>query len=310
MARNDLLEGAQVGNQIGTSIANLILRSREQDRQKKMDDMTLQVEAQRMALMKSQQDRFEALSKKLDVQSDSADQYDHYYKMMDRYSGDMATAQQAVEAAQKSGDPNAIYEANRKLWVVQNVGEQMQKTYKDAKPQMKTITKVMPDGSKESYQVPFDPNEDKVKEQTQNLYQDTAQQLFPGVEDNPATDAQGNPVEGSTAKIAQNPQFMKAVQKSPQFQAALAKIQNANQSGFSFRNPPMPQADAGGAAPAADSSSTIQPTAQPSAQAQPQPQPQSQPAGLAPMDQQALQWANANPEDPRAATIKKKLGVQ
>lgn len=31
---------------------------------------------------------------------------------------------------------------------------------------------------------------------------------------------------------------------------------------------------------------------------------------LAPQDQQALQWANSNPNDPRAAQIKKKLGIQ
>jgi hypothetical protein len=31
---------------------------------------------------------------------------------------------------------------------------------------------------------------------------------------------------------------------------------------------------------------------------------------LAPQDQQALQWANSNPTDPRSAQIKKKLGIQ
>jgi hypothetical protein len=31
---------------------------------------------------------------------------------------------------------------------------------------------------------------------------------------------------------------------------------------------------------------------------------------LAPIDQQALQWANSNPSDPRATQIKKKLGIQ
>lgn len=32
--------------------------------------------------------------------------------------------------------------------------------------------------------------------------------------------------------------------------------------------------------------------------------------GLAPADQQALDWANANPKDPRAAEIKQHLGVK
>lgn len=34
------------------------------------------------------------------------------------------------------------------------------------------------------------------------------------------------------------------------------------------------------------------------------------PTGMSAHDQQALQWANANPNDPRAAAIKQKLGVQ
>ena len=38
---------------------------------------------------------------------------------------------------------------------------------------------------------------------------------------------------------------------------------------------------------------------------------ESNPQGAAsPQDQQALQWANANPNDPRAAAIKRKLGIQ
>ena len=31
---------------------------------------------------------------------------------------------------------------------------------------------------------------------------------------------------------------------------------------------------------------------------------------LSPVDQQALDWANANPTDPRAAKIKQKLGIK
>jgi hypothetical protein len=31
---------------------------------------------------------------------------------------------------------------------------------------------------------------------------------------------------------------------------------------------------------------------------------------LSPQDQQALNWANSNPNDPRSAQIKKRLGVQ
>jgi hypothetical protein len=33
------------------------------------------------------------------------------------------------------------------------------------------------------------------------------------------------------------------------------------------------------------------------------------PVTLSPQDQQALDWANANPDDPRAAQIKQRLGV-
>jgi hypothetical protein len=32
--------------------------------------------------------------------------------------------------------------------------------------------------------------------------------------------------------------------------------------------------------------------------------------GMSVQDQQALQWANSNPNDPRSKTIKQKLGVQ
>jgi hypothetical protein len=34
------------------------------------------------------------------------------------------------------------------------------------------------------------------------------------------------------------------------------------------------------------------------------------PSKFSPQDQQALDWANTNPRDPRAAQIKQRLGVQ
>lgn len=57
----------------------------------------------------------------------------------------------------------------------------------------------------------------------------------------------------------------------------------------------------GGGSPALVNKTPV--TVNPQGNSQPQPKIQS------PQDQQALNWANANPNDPRAAAIKKKLGV-
>lgn len=110
------------------------------------------------------------------------------------------------------------------------------------------------------------------------------QQIAAKIAQNQSTNA--NQSETHALKLAQT-LILAGKPVPPDLQKYLDKLPGAAQTGLNTNAPQGQQA--------------------PQQQAAPQPQQRSQ---LSPHDQQALSWAQANPNDPRAAKIKQKLGVQ
>ena len=262
--------GVNAGVNVGQSIKANIQREKDNERREKFDAIDLQV---KQTLLDKSKLELARLSKR-----GAGDPYDQYMGIANRYSDDESKAQDALALAEASGDPQQMANAQRRLQVVQMVGQQMMKGYSASmKTPTKKISKKLDDGTTETYEVPFDPATEVQQAKTRDLTRDTSRKLFPDMDDE------------RLLEIENTPGFQSALAQSPEFQAELAKVRVANGGKLSFHAPV--------AAPL--SPQAVQPVTQMAPVAQPSEQ-----------DQQALAWAQANPRDPRAAKILKKLGAR